>query len=231
MSRFNQEITISSGTITRLEIQKKRKDRVNIFLDQQYACSAHIDIVLSYQLDKGYQMTAERFSALIESDDQYMAYQYGLRYALTRNISVSGCKKKLLQQGFDMISIDTAIEKLIENDYLSDERFARYYCEMKAGLIGKNRIMMELMKHGIDRHLANQLILEVLVEDDQLEEAERLARKKLEQLGNVLDHKNYAKVYGLLSRKGFTQDITRKVMDILRTETRKAMDHYDEEPI
>lgn len=229
MSRFNQEITINSGQITRLEIQKKRKDRVNVYLNQQYAFSAHVDLVLEYRLDKGTQVTSEKLRELVEADDKYMAYQYGLRYALMRTISISGCRKKLYQQGFEEASIQTAIERLIENDYLSDERYARYYCEMKAGLIGRNRLMLELMKQGIDRNLANQVIGETLVEDDQLEEAERLARKKLEQLGMILDHKNYAKVYGLLSRKGFTQDITRKVMDILRTETRKTFESYDEE--
>lgn len=229
MSRFNQEITVTSGQVTRLEVQKKRKDRINVYLDQEYAFSAHVDLVLEYRLDKGYVMTPEQLRTIVEADDRYMAYQYGLRYALTRTLSIMSCRKKLVLQGFDDASVEEAIEKLIANDYLSDERFARYYCEMKAGHIGKNRLLMELVKQGIERRMACEAIDAVLVEDDQLEEAQRLARKKLEQLGMVLDHKNYAKVYGLLSRKGFTQDITRQVMDLLRTESRKsAVDTYEE---
>lgn len=228
MSRFNQEITILSGQITRLEVQKKRKDRINIYLDQQYAFSAHVDLVLEYRLDKGVVLSTEGLKTIVEADDRYMAYQYGLRYALTRNISTMACKKKLSLQGFDESSVEDAIEKLLANDYLNDERYARYYCEMKAAHVGRNRLLMELSRQGVDRRIANEAIEAVLVEEDQLEEAQRLARKKLEQLGMVLDHKNYAKVYGLLSRKGFAQDITRRVMDLLRTESRKY-DHNDEE--
>lgn len=227
MSRFNQQIEVMEGIITKLEIQKKRKDRVNIYLNEIYAFSCHVDLIFEFKLDKGIEMNSAKSRSLIEADDQKMAYQYGLKIALSRQISIAGCRKKLMGYEFLPASIEAAIDLLVENDYLNDERFATYYFEIKQPIYGRFRIQQELNRQGIDKALIQKIISAMADDDQEFDEALRLGRKKMEQQKGPLDHKLYAKIYGLLSRKGYSSSVLRRVMDHLRTESYQVEDAID----
>ena len=63
---------ITHKTITRLQIQQKNKERVNIFLDEEYAFS--LELMLAAGLRKGQQLTeaeiAQKFARIPEEDDE-----------------------------------------------------------------------------------------------------------------------------------------------------------------
>lgn len=228
MSRFNQTIEIMTGSITKLEIQKKRKDRVNIFLEGQYAYSCHVDLIFEFKLDKGIYMSSEASKSLIEADDLKMAYLYGLKIALTRAISVNGCRKKLQTYEFSPSSIDYAIEQLLSNEYLDDEKYALHYFEVKKNLYGRHRIVQELTRQGVEKAIIQQVVHSLADDDQEYEEALRVGLKKLESLGKDLDHKAYSKIYGLLGRKGYSSSVIRRVMDVLRTSSKSTENEYED---
>lgn len=221
MSRFNQEIDRLQGQITKMEIQKKRKDRINIHLDGEYAFSCHIDMVFEYKLDRGVTLSSSEVKALVEADDLKMAYLYGLKIALTRSISVTGCRRKLLQLEFDEPSVTAAIDRLLENNYLNDLRYAQNYYEMKQHIYGRFRIQQDLMRQGVDKGIVIQVVRDMADDDLELEEALRLAQRKYMHKDLCMDHKTYAKIYGFLGRRGYSASVIRQVMDQLRQQTKK----------
>lgn len=218
MSKFNQQVEIFSGEITKMEIQKKRKDRINLFLNQVYAFSCHIDLIFEFKLDRGRQLTPEDSKALLVADDEKMAYQYGLKLALMRSVSVADCRKKLMSYEFMTSSINQAIEKLIENQFLDDLRFAQNFYEMKRNLYGRYRIQQELKRHGVSAEVIGRVTEALADSEQELDDAIRYAAKKYDGT-TKMDQKTYARIYGFLSRKGFSADIIRKVMDHIKTQS------------
>lgn len=225
MSKFNQNVEVFSGEITKMEIQKKRKDRVNIYLDLIYAFSCHVDLVFEFKLDKGRSLGSEDTKAILEADDEKMAYQYGLRIALMKTVSVFDCRKKLKTYEFSPKSIELAIDKLIANDFLSDRRFAAHFYEMKQSQWGRYRIQQGLKCHGISNELIREVTTDMADADQEYEEALKFARRKLDSVG-TLDQKGYGKVYGFIGRKGYSADVVRRVMEQLKADMReKLSDH------
>lgn len=227
MSKFNQSVEVFSGEITKMEIQKKRKDRINIYLDLVYAFSCHVDLVFEFRLDKGKILTAADTKNLLEADDEKMAYSYGLRIALMRSVSVYDCRKKLKTYEFSPRSIDLAIDKLLENQFLDDGRFAQNFYEMKQNQYGRYRIQQELKRHGISSDLIRSTTAELADADQEYEEALKFATRKFESVGGVLDQKGYAKIYGFIARKGFSADVIRRVMSHLKSIS-KTTQEWDE---
>lgn len=226
MSKFNQNVEIFSGEITKMEIQKKRKDRINIYLDLVYAFSCHVDLIFEFKLDKGRTLTPEDAKVILEADDEKMAYQYGLRIALMRTVSVFDCRKKLKAYEFSPRSIDLAIDRLLENDFLNDLRYATFFYEMKQSQWGRYRIQQELKRHGISNDLVRAVTEEMADGDQEFEEALKFASRKLKSVG-LLDQKGYGKVYGFIARKGFASDVVRRVMDQLKKENCESLENQD----
>lgn len=228
MSRFNQELGPVSGVISKLEIQKKRKDRINVHLDGVYAFSCHVDLIFEFKLDRGVTLDSEQVKAIIEADDLKMAYFYGLKIALTRSISIEGCRRKLIKQEFSETSVEHSIERLLENNYLDDVRHAQNYYEMKQQVFGRYRIQQELMRQGVDKSIVVAVVKDMANEDQELEEAMKYALRRFDGQSQTFDQKAYARIYGFLARKGYSAGVIRQVMDRLRSQSKKNYDEFEE---
>ncbi|HRW09681.1 MAG TPA: hypothetical protein P5121_31485, partial [Caldilineaceae bacterium] len=66
----------TAGTITRLQIQKKNKERANIFLNGDYAFS--LALSLAMDLKKGQELNAAEVKALQADDEVKRAYAAAL---------------------------------------------------------------------------------------------------------------------------------------------------------
>ena len=76
-----------------------------------------------------------------------------------REHSVLEMKRKLKQKGFAVEDIATVLEQLIENNLLSEERFAESYINMrKQRGYGPVRILQELRERGISENLADEYL-------------------------------------------------------------------------
>ena len=68
-------------------------------------------------------------------------------------------EQKLNRRGFSTVLIDSELEKLTEQELLSEQRFAEQFT---ASRIRKNqgpmKILAELGRRGIDRHTANRVL-------------------------------------------------------------------------
>ncbi len=141
--------------------------------------------------------------------------------------SVSSLRLKLLNRGFMSESVERAINRMKELDYLNDERFAKNWIESR--LIrhpeGKLALTSGLLNRGIDRAIAERAVESLVSEEVELQAAERVYEKLIEgfkrwkmAIGNGGIQKGMEKFYNRLAKYGFSPSITRKLMDRFREE-------------
>lgn len=85
---------------------------------------------------------------------QQTARCVALNYLAKREYTVFGLRKRLLQKGFSLHSIQTALSLLVQEGLLNDERFCEAFI---TGRVRKNygpiRIAAELRQHGINEEM------------------------------------------------------------------------------
>ena len=55
--------------VTKIEVQKKRKNRCNIYLDEEFAFGLDQDILLKYDLYKGRELSDADIEKILDSED------------------------------------------------------------------------------------------------------------------------------------------------------------------
>ncbi|AMO56100.1 hypothetical protein GZ77_04605 [Endozoicomonas montiporae] len=106
-----------------------------------------------------------------------------------------------LKGRFEAQSVETALNKLVDDGLQSDDRFAEAYVRARGNKgYGPARIRMELLQKG----LSQSLISNYLFDDDDkwFEEASRMKTKKLREDRNPTSAER-AKLYRFLAQRGF----------------------------
>ncbi len=135
---------------------------------------------------------------------QASAYNHALWLLGAREHSVRELQQKLNRKEFSAEDIQAAIDKLIEYNYVNDQRFAEAFARSKAAKpLGKQRILNELKMKGIDEASAKQALN--ALEADWFELALEL---KLKKFGEAVSHdyKEKAKQTRYLAYRGFGFD-------------------------
>lgn len=111
---------------------------------------------------------------------------------------------KLRQKGFEQSDIELAIQELVAENYLSDQRFASEYTRsrLRRGF-GPARIRLELQEHGIEPELVRQTLSEYNVQDWQ-QAARAVWQKKFTSL--PADFAMLAKQKRFLNYRGFGEE-------------------------
>lgn len=214
---------IITGNITSIEWQKKNKERVNVHINGFYAFSCHIDLVLSFQLEKGKAIDEKLFLEIHKTDQLKMAYLYGLRVCLMKTCSELELKRKLDQKQYDFDVIEQTLTRLIEEAYLDDERYAELYIESKRHLYGEHRLRQGLRLKGIDQEIIDKALKVGLNPDEAHEEILELALKKMRQCEGLDEVKMLMRVSGLLLRRGYGQNDVHKALKEVKQQYRMGL--------
>ena len=188
-----------SQTLTSMSIQKRNKERVNLFLDGDYAFSIGLNAALG--LKRGQVLSAADIERLQREDDVQRAYHQGLRLLGYRPRSRAEVERHLRQKGYGPDAIAAALERLRAKRYLDDEAFAQSWRENRDRLRprGARALRHELRQKGG----ATETIDEVLTDMDEDASAWAALEGKLERWRG-LDREAYQKkAMSFLSRRGF----------------------------
>lgn len=118
------------------------------------------------------------------------ATEIALRYLSRRQITVFKLTERLRDKGFSSEEIDEAINKLIEWKYLDDHSYAIAYIKYKGDKYSKKKIMIELLKAGIDREQAITLLEEFYPGDREYHNCKQLAEKIWKEENSKWDRNN-----------------------------------------
>lgn len=193
--------------ITDITKQKRKKDRVNIFLDDRYAFSL-ADITAAY-LKIGQELSDEQIAQLRYEDEYERAKDAALRLIVQRPRSVQEVRQRLLKKEFAPETIDSVCQRLLEIDMLDDAAFARYWVEQRERF--KPRSPLALRQELSQKGIARDIIDEVTAEVDPEEAARVAGRQKASRWQHLPREDFYKKCSGFLQRRGFSYAITHKI--------------------
>ena len=201
------------GIITKIEAQKRNKERVNIYIDEDYAFSLSAEIVYKQGLAAKMQVDNEALSNLAQEEGFLKCKGSALRTIERTYKTEKEIRDKLLLKEFDIDSIERTIEFLKEYNLLNDEDYVRMYVKDKMKNQGQNKIKYALIQKGISEELIKKEVSK-LNEDSQKEIAYDLAVKKYNLLTKREDdkYKLSQKIYRFLTAKGYDYAIVGEVV-------------------
>lgn len=139
-----------------------------------------------------------------------------------RNRSKLEISQSLRRKKYDESVIEMVLYKLEKEKLLNDEAFSSQWVQARMSKYGPVRIARELRMKGIGQDLSERAMEEMLTEDQLLENAVRLAEKKLRAEKPDTDQlKRFQHVVSFLVRRGFSWEIARKAYEAALDETKE----------
>ena len=201
------------GVITAIEVQKKRGDRISIFVDGKFAVGAHEEAIAALNLRVGQTFDSERLAEVVNKETLRKARESALRLISYRDRTESEIRKRLVGNDFPEEIVDNVIDQLFRMGFLDDEKFSRDWVKMRtlSRPMGRTRLAWELKAKGVEQ-LKVEEALEHVDENAEYEMALSLVRKKAEK-SDTSDPSFRNKTVSFLQRRGFVWDVITKALD------------------
>ena len=144
------------------------------------------------------------------------AYNYALSLLGARPYSTRTLQRKLVQKEYSADEVREAVDRLLENGLLNDARYAEQYARSKILSTGasKRRLQQDLYRKGIKGDVATEAIASVMDQEevDPAAVIERVAKKKLAQLGDLEPLVLRRRLFAFLARRGYNLDEIKAVV-------------------
>lgn len=203
--------------ITKVEVQKNNKERVNIYIDGEFELSCSAELAYKYNLKSGKVIEPEEFGGLVSEDNYIKCKTAALRYMERSYKSQKEITDKLLEKGYEEETVHRVLEFLKSYGFVDDKNYVQLYAKEKLSTQGKNKIKHALSRKGIHEEVIEECLRSF---DSSIEEntALAMAEKKLKTL--VKSEKDRRKIYRKLGefliRNGFSvekvKDVVERVM-------------------
>ena len=147
------------------------------------------------------------------------AYNYALNLLSARPYATRALHRKLIQKEYSAADAEDAIRRLVAAGLLDDAKYAEQYARSKMLATGasRRRLTQDLYRKGIKSDIAATAIDNV-VADEEIDTAgmiERVARKKLAQLGDLEPLVMRRRLFAFLARRGYDVDEIKRVVGAL----------------
>lgn len=211
-----------AGTITGLVAQKRNKERVNVYIDDEFAFG--LAMIEALKLKKGQHLTDADIARLKALDEIEKAHERALNYLSYRPRSRSEVQQNLSEKYPDA-TVEAVIERLERAGLINDEEFARFWVENRDRFKPRSEraLRYELRQKGVsDREI--DLALEEL---DEADAALRAAEDRLRRYRNADEDTFRKRLTDFLARRGFSYGIIRDVVDQLWGQRSDQPDTHD----
>ncbi|HOT21255.1 MAG TPA: RecX family transcriptional regulator [Sedimentibacter sp.] len=199
--------------ITKIEYQKKNKERFNIYIDDEYGFAVDISILIKYSLKKGMELDDALIDEILLSEEEISVYNYGISVLSRYFKSEYELRLKMKNKGFNPQLIDNAISILKEHKYLDDERYCEMFINDKINISkhGVRKIKEALYYKGIDKEIIEEKIKCISAESEE-ERALLLGEKKLLNIKENDNRKKMSKLSNYLLGKGFEYETVNRAL-------------------
>jgi regulatory protein len=207
--------------ITRLTLQKRNHQRVNVYLDGEYAFG--LSRIVAAWLQVGQEISDEKIEQLLAADAVEVAYRRALNFLSYRPRSESEVIKNLRKHNTDENIQREVINRLKNNGMINDRLFAQTWVENRCELRprGARLLQYELRQRGVDQEIIDQT-LEGL---DEQELAYRAAKSKARKLRHSDQDTFRKKLFSFLSRRGFDYGTSAVIVTQVWNEMQNGQNH------
>src|SRR3712207_8633904 len=110
-------------TITKIEVGKRNKDRVNVFLNEEFAFACSADLVYYYKLSKGKKVNDEFLNEIVSEDNYLKGKNYALKLLERSYKTEKEITDKLEAKEYEPKAIERIMNFLKEYNFIDDDRY------------------------------------------------------------------------------------------------------------
>ena len=203
-----------AGVITALKLQRRKKNRVNVFIDDQYRLGVQRTIAAGLKV--GQELSETDIEQLKDKDEEQRAYERSLRYLSRRPHSEKEIANKLSRNRIEIHVQDRVLKRLREASLVDDVEFARVWVENRQIFRPRSGRMLtsELRGKGVSK----EAIETALEGFDEAEAALTVARKACKRYGDLSEEASNRRLRQFLARRGFSYELISSTLSILMHE-------------
>lgn len=188
--------------ITALTVQKHNHQRVNVFLDGEFAFG--LARIVAAWLSVGMEISNEKIAELRDQDERETAYQHALDSINYRPRTKAEIRQNLNRRGVKEEIIQTVLDRLQSSHLIDDSEYARTWVENRTDFRPRSRraLAYELKQRGVEPDII-QKTLETVDEDEMAYQAAQRQARKL----NHMEWREFRqKMLRHLAQRGFNFD-------------------------
>ncbi len=206
--------------ITNIEIQKKNKNRVNLYIDGKFECGLSLETIVKNHLKVGQELSARELDYFKNDSEKEVALNKAVGYIAKYQKSEKELKKYLRDKEYDKDVVDYVAEKLKSYGFVDDKVFATNFVKSKTKTQGKRKIAMMLKQKGVDEKIVDDTIEEFACDKEQI-----VAVAKRYLKNKTLDLKTKQKAYRYLMSRGYNgEDIMPCLNQLMNGEENESRD-------
>jgi regulatory protein len=192
-----------AGTITALRFQKRDENRVNVYLDGEFAFG--LAAIEAAHLQVGQTLSDDDVARLQEQDEVERAYEHALDFLSYRPRSEAEVCRNLRRRNVDDEVVEAVVERLTRAGMLDDREFARYWAENRIQFNprGANALGHELRGKGVPA----SIIAETLADLDEEAAARKVLEAGVRRLAHLEPGDFRRKLGAYMARRGFSYEV------------------------
>jgi regulatory protein len=185
--------------ITNLKVQKHNPNRLNVYLDGEFAFG--VERLVAAWLSVGDEVDKTKIEAILQKDELEKAYLRALRLINVRPRSIWEITSRLQKAGYGENIIGSTIERLQSAGLVSDIEFARTWVENRCTFRPRSKrvLVLELHQKGV----ADSEIQSAVGNLDEASLALKTAEKYFSRCKDLPFDEFRKKMFGYLTRRGF----------------------------
>jgi len=213
--------------ITDLVVQKKNPNRVNIYLDGEFAFG--LARITAAWLQRGQELSNEKIAQMQAEDARERAFQQAMLFLSYRVRSEKEIRQNLLKHEFPEEVIGQTLERLRKSGLVNDNQFARAWVENRNTFRPRSRraLTMELRQKGLDDEAVQAAVSNV----DENALAYESANKRAGRLKGLEWNEFRRKLSEYLARRGFPYSVIAPVVTQIWNEAHAEEHHFEDEDI
>jgi regulatory protein len=200
--------------ITRLERQKKRRHRVSVYLDGDFAFGCSDEVVYRFGLHKGMEVDDARRREIEDYDNRVQAKLAAERLVGTRMRSEKELRQRLKEKEYPPDIIDETIATFTRIGLIDDRAFAEAFVRDRMRMRPRAAALLrrELRQRGIAAEIIDAVLVAHFEEESEEELARRMAESYLRAHPRLEPLVLKRRLAGYLQRKGFGAGLAYRVV-------------------
>ena len=197
-----------------IQVQKRRKNRRSIFLDDGSVFGISEDVFFSIPVQIGDTLTDRELDNILVADNQQKILDFALNLLSYRMRSKVELMHRLKRKKFNEDGIYSVMEKLETKGYIDDQKFALAFAREKVRrkLIGPMALRSEFSVHMLDPDILEYTLKKTYDEFPEHNLMDQLLKKRKVPMNKPLDIKEKKNAVNTLRNKGFSWDRIQEIL-------------------
>ena len=141
------------GSITEISVQKKNKNRCNIYIDNIFAFGVSNELIYKENLKVGMIIDEEKLKKIAYEENLINCKETALKIIERSYKTKKEMEKRLLEKGYNLEEINETLKFLERYNFINDESYTKAFIKNKTKTQGKQKIKYALKNKGVSEEI------------------------------------------------------------------------------